>query len=64
MKICGVVVLYNPSSDINKRITSYISKVDKLFVVDNSNNDNFDLLLKDDRLSMFRILEIWVYQKL
>lgn len=50
MKICGVVVLYNPSSDVNKRITSYISKVDKLFVVDNSNNDNSNLLLKNDKI--------------
>lgn len=50
MKICAVVVLYNPSSDINKKISSYIEKIDKLFVIDNSFNDNLDLLLKDDRI--------------
>jgi rhamnosyltransferase len=50
MKICGVVVLYNPSRDINIKISSYIDKIDKLFVIDNSCIDNSNLLLKDDRI--------------
>ena len=44
MKICGVVVLYNPDDDINNKIKSYINIIDKLFVVDNSNQDNSNIL--------------------
>ena len=39
MKLAGVVVLYNPDSKVKKNIDSYIKYLDKLYIVDNSNND-------------------------
>ena len=50
MKICGVVVLYNPDDDINNKIKSYINIIDKLFVVDNSNQDNSNILKKNKKI--------------
>lgn len=46
MKICGVVVLYNPDDKVIDNIKSYLKPLDKLFVVDNSplpnnNKDQF-----------------------
>lgn len=41
MKICGVVVWYNPDKVSN--IKSYLNHLDKLYIVDNSNNNNFEL---------------------
>ena len=38
MKFAGVVVLYNPSNDDLNNINSYIDYLDKLYVVDNSDN--------------------------
>ena len=43
MDTVGVVVLYNPSKDINKNIDSYINHLDKLYIFDNSEKDNSDL---------------------
>lgn len=40
MKICGVVVWYNPDNNMAMNIKSYINKVDKLYIVDNSNQNN------------------------
>ncbi len=57
MKICGVVVLYNPSLEINQRILSYINKIDKLFVVDNSSDSNADILLKNDKIQYIPNME-------
>ncbi len=45
MKIAGVVVLYNPNSDIKDNINSYLKDIDKLYVIDNSNNDDANKLL-------------------
>ena len=38
MKLAGVVVWYNPSKKDIKNIDSYIKSVDKLYIVDNSEN--------------------------
>ncbi|MCU8456892.1 glycosyltransferase [Vibrio vulnificus] len=38
MKLMGVVVLYNPDRDVIYNIETYIDHVEKLFVVDNSDN--------------------------
>lgn len=38
MKLAGVVVWYNPSKKDIKNIDSYIKAVDKLYIVDNSEN--------------------------
>ena len=42
----GVVVLYNPNKEIIKNINSYIEYIDKLYVVDNSSNNNKTLINK------------------
>lgn len=40
MKLAGVVVVYNPEDSIMNNIKSYINNLEKLYVVDNSDNDN------------------------
>ena len=50
MKIAGVIVIYNPSKDVNNCIKTYIDDIDKLFVVDNSNSDNSNLILKNKKI--------------
>lgn len=40
MKICGVVVLYNPDDSVVINIQSYIDEIEKLIVVDNSEKTN------------------------
>lgn len=49
LKICGVVVLYNPEMDISTNISSYLSAVDKLYVIDNSDSykSNQELFQKE-----------------
>ena len=44
MKICGVVVWYNPSKEEVSNIKTYLEYVDRVIVVDNSICDNGDLL--------------------
>ncbi len=44
MKLAGVVVFYNPESNVESNVASYIKYVDILYVVDNSINDNSSLL--------------------
>ncbi|MDD7792772.1 glycosyltransferase [Clostridium sp. 'White wine YQ'] len=43
-KYAGVVVLYNPDCEVKKNIDSYINNIDKLFVIDNSDNVNKDIV--------------------
>lgn len=49
-KIAATVVLYNPDNNVSKNIESYLSLVDKLYVVDNSANNNFNLLNKSKKI--------------
>ncbi|MGN7783272.1 hypothetical protein ACTJIJ_02045 [Niabella sp. 22666] len=35
-KVFGVVILYNPPDEVNQHLKTYIDRVEKLFVVDNS----------------------------
>lgn len=44
MRICGVVVLYNPIDEVLDNISTYLSLVDKLFVCDNSTKVNQSLI--------------------
>jgi len=44
MKLAGVVVFYNPESNVESNVASYLKYVDVLYVVDNSINDNSSLL--------------------
>ncbi len=45
MKLAGVVILYNPPENINSSILTYNNYVEKLFIVDNSFNSQFDKIL-------------------
>ena len=40
MRIAGVVVVYNPGENVFDSINSYINELDKLYVIDNSEDDN------------------------
>lgn len=52
MKIAGVVVLYNPDKDVKKNILSYLNDLDKLYVIDNSDNkDNKKLLPNSNKIN-------------
>ncbi|MGL5931835.1 MAG: glycosyltransferase family 2 protein [Cetobacterium sp.] len=42
--ICAVVVWYNPTKEMIENIKSYINFVDKVYIVDNSNLSNINLL--------------------
>ncbi len=50
-KIAAVVILYNPDSNVLNNISSYIEQVDRLFVVDNSEKVNYELVKKFNRYS-------------
>lgn len=56
MKIGAVTVWYNPSSQLNKgvdvvkNLLSYAEQVDRIYVVDNSKNDNSSLLPQNEKI--------------
>lgn len=49
MKLAGVVVWYNPSKKDIKNIDSYIKSVDKLYIVDNSENGSNELKIPNSK---------------
>lgn len=46
-KIAAVVVWYNPDLKIKMNIESYISDIDKLYIIDNSEINNYHLIKED-----------------
>lgn len=40
MKLAGVVILYHPNENIVENINSYITDIDFLFIIDNSDDSN------------------------
>jgi len=46
MKIAGIVVLYNPSNLVYDNVLTYIDYIEHLFIVDNSESQNKDLVEK------------------
>ena len=58
-KVAAVIVLYNPDDLVMGNINSYINQVDKLFVVDNSENINNNLA---EKISLLDNAE-YVYNK-
>ena len=44
IRLSVVTVFYNPNEEIIKNITSYSNQVEKIIIVDNSDNDNSYLL--------------------
>lgn len=55
MKICGVVIWYNPDDIFN--IYSYINDIERLFIIDNSENENLDKYKLLDK--NYKITYIW-----
>lgn len=55
MRICGIVVLYNPSFDVIENILTYEEVLNKLYVCDNSDKKNTELL---NNLSSFDNVEV------
>ena len=56
MKLSAIVVLYNPSYDDIENIYNYIDSVDKLYIVDNSEDDI--LRIKDtDKIQYIKLYE-------
>lgn len=51
MKIEGVIVLYNPDIGVVENIKSYVDEIDKLYIVDNSENKNIELINKIEKIS-------------
>jgi len=43
MKLAGVVILYNPNTDVIKNIASYLFAIDRLYVYDNSSTLNSEI---------------------
>lgn len=39
-KVAGVVILYNPGTNFIENINSYLSQIEYLFIIDNSENEN------------------------
>ena len=42
-KVAGIVTIYNPGEDIIHNIESYLHQIDKLYLIDNSEQENFNL---------------------
>lgn len=45
-KICGLVVVYNPDDNVYSNISSYKNLVEKLYVLDNSDEKKMDFILR------------------
>ena len=50
MKLAGVVVVYNPTEDLNKKIKTYLKKIDILYVIDNSLEDHSKQMIKSQKI--------------
>src|SRR4051812_49217623 len=44
MRLAGTIILFYPDNDVIENILSYIDIVEKLYVIDNSENKNVDLV--------------------
>ena len=49
--VASVVVLYNPGIHVINNIKSFVNQVDKLFIVDNSERVNAEIVEQINRLS-------------
>ena len=56
-QICAVVILYHPDTEVYDNIASYANGVDKVYIVDNSEEVSFDMeLLASNVQSSIRLL--------
>lgn len=49
-KIAATVILYNPDRDVINNIKSYLKLVDKLYIIDNSSENNYDIFPKNKKI--------------
>lgn len=47
MKVAGCTILYNPKPEVLENISTYIKKIETLYIFDNTNNNNFLKELKN-----------------
>lgn len=73
MKICGVVVWYNPSEEEVSNIKTYLDYVDRVIVVDNSTDDNeyllngiskIEYIANNENLGIAKALNIGCYKSI
>lgn len=57
MKLCTVTVWYNPNENILKNIYSYIDEVERIYIVDNSSEDNSKILPSNKKLIYIPLFE-------
>ncbi len=51
MRLAGIVTLYNPESQIKNNILTYINQLEKLYVIDNTENkDNTEMIPKNRKI--------------
>ena len=51
MKVAGIVTLYNPDNEVKKNIESYLSDLDKLYIIDNTpNKDNKQVIPSSNKI--------------
>lgn len=51
IKVAGIVTLYNPDSDVKENIKSYLSNIDRLYVIDNTpTKENKSILPKSEKI--------------
>ena len=43
-KIAGVTVIYNPDNKVIKNICTYVNLLEELFVIDNSESMDYDII--------------------
>ena len=54
MRFAGVVVIYNPDKSVLKNIDSYIDGIEKLYVVDNSEDIDNSKMFKNKKIEYIR----------
>ncbi len=57
MKLCAVAIWYNPNKNILENIYSYIDEVERIYIVDNSTEDNSKILPSDKKIAYIPLLE-------
>ena len=53
MKIPAIVIWYNPDNENIKNIRTYIDYVEKLYIIDNSKENNKDL---ENSITLYKML--------
>ena len=60
MKLCGVVVLFHPEEDVIENIKTYIGELDRLYIIDNSEESHRDLFTMKKAKYIKKDVIFWV----